>query len=343
MAKKSASKSQEPEAASSGLPLSAACRFVILNGKDLFGRAERMRELRKALEKVHGEVDTVVFDGKSSNAAEILDECRSFGLIARHKIVMVDDADFVVKEDSRPLFERYAASPCDGTTLVLRADRLVPGNLGKAVEKIGSIIACVAPGEIEAKRWVKTECKPRHKIAIDDDAADLLVDRIGAVLAQLDTELAKLAVAADPAPSITRDLVVQFVGKTRDEDIWSMQRTIMTSTNAGRLESIRHNVMTLRQPGTLILFTLSDLARKVHVISRGVKAGANPFAIKKAAKLWGDKDDVIFNWAASTDWKRAVGIYRSCVEADRRSKSGFGDAERSSEICALRFPPFRRA
>jgi DNA polymerase III delta subunit len=336
MAKRSSSKTED--VAAGGLPLGPKCRMVMLIGKDLFVRAESTRLLRVALEKEHGEVDTVVFDGPSTTAAEILDECRSFGLIARHKLILVEDAEGVVKEDSRPAFERYAQAPCDSATLVFRSEKLIPGNLGKAVERVGCIISCTPPTPQEAVKWVLSECKKRHAIDIEPAAAELMVENIGPIQAQLDTELAKLAVAADTATIINRALVEQFVGKTREEDIWSIQTTVLKASNAARIGAIRYTINTLRTPGTLVLFALTDLSRKLHVISRGTKAGANPGVIRRVAKLWGASADDVFAAGAGLEWRRSVGLFRACVEADRRSKSGLGDAARSSEIASLRFP-----
>lgn len=336
MAKRSSSSTEE--IAAGGLPLGSDCRMVMLIGKDLFVRAESTRLLREALEKKHGEVDTVVFEGSSTTAAEVLDECRSFGLIARHKLVLVEDAEGVVKEDSRPAFERYAQEPCEGATLVFRSEKLIPGKLGAAVSKIGTVIKCEPPEPRQAVAWVRAECKKRHSIEIEGPAADLLVENIGPILAQLDTEMAKLAVAADGAPAITRALVEQFVGKTREEDIWTIQTTVLKASNAARIGAVRYTINTLRTPGTLVLFALTDLARKMHVISRGSKAGANPGNIRRVARLWGASAEDVFSAGSNLEWRRSVGLFRACVEADRRSKSGLGDAARSSEIASLRFP-----
>jgi DNA polymerase III delta subunit len=336
MAKKASTKTTPVDGG--GKPLGPECRIVLLIGKDLFVRAESTKLLRQALEKAHGEVDTMNFDGAAATPAEILDECRSFGLIARHKLLIVDDAERVVKEHSRDLFERYAKEPSDGATLVLRSDKLIPGNFGKLVEQVGAVISCEPPTRDAAIKWVLKECKKRHDIEIDPAAATLLVDQVGPTQAHLDTELAKLAVAACGNPAITTDLVSQFVDKTRDEDIWQVQRTVIQASNAGRIESIRYAINVLRQPPTLVLFALTDLARKLHVISRGTKSGARPDIIRKAAKLWGPGGDELFSLGASIDWRRATAIYRGCVDADRRAKSGLGDAARSAELAALRFP-----
>src|SRR5438067_13461259 len=79
----------------------ASPRIVILHGKEPFIRAQKTTEIRAALVKEHGGVDSFAFDGASATAADVLDECRSFGLIAQHKLVILDNAEQLVKEDTR--------------------------------------------------------------------------------------------------------------------------------------------------------------------------------------------------------------------------------------------------
>ena len=94
--------------------------MVVLIGKELFLRSQYTSMLRSALEQAHGEIETFQFGGDADSAA-VLDECRSFGLMAGHKLVIVDDADQFVRAETRPMIERYAQNPSEQATLVLRS------------------------------------------------------------------------------------------------------------------------------------------------------------------------------------------------------------------------------
>ena len=67
---------------------------VILHGKDEFLRQQYTGQLKHELGEVHGSdgVQMVRFDGVTAQVADILDECRSMGLMAPHKLVVVDAA-----------------------------------------------------------------------------------------------------------------------------------------------------------------------------------------------------------------------------------------------------------
>jgi DNA polymerase III delta subunit len=314
-------------------------RIVILHGKEAFIRAQKTSDLRDALTKAHGGVDTFTFDGSTATAADVLDECRSFGLIAQHKLVILDQAEQLVKEETRALFERYAEAPCEGATLLLRADTWRPGKLDKLVEKVGAVIQCVAPDEAEARRWVVERAKTEHNAEIDKDAVSLLVLRVGPELGKLDSELGKLAAAAGGTGTakITKDLVEFFVGASRDEDVWNIQSTLLTAGPEESLQHLRYVMDVSRQPPTLVMYAMVDLARKVHGASRALRGGANQFQIAKPLRLWGPSTEPIMNAAKRAHPDQALQLLRECTDADRRSKSGFGEVDLALERLAVRF------
>ena len=102
-------------------------------------------DLEATLSKEFGEIDKIVFDGTSIDLATGLDEIRTFDLLTRHKLVIVDDADVFLagkgtgKSTPRKAIERYAESTIDSATLLLRATTWRPGKLDKAVAKIGLV------------------------------------------------------------------------------------------------------------------------------------------------------------------------------------------------------------
>lgn len=321
--------------------LGPECRVVVLHGEETLLRALYTQQLRDALAAAHGEIDTVTFDGLSTPAAEILDECRSFGLLAAHKMVVVDNAADAVKEDARPLFERYAQSAAEGhaenATLVLRGPTWRAGNLDKIIAKAGAVIACEPLAPDRAVAWTLARAKKEHGATIDRDAASLLVERVGVGLSRLDTELGKLAAAAGGAsPLISRDLVAEFVGQSREEEVWGIQATLLEGDAARALEHLRRVLDISRQPTVLVSYALVDLSRKLHGASRGLRQGMSPWDIARPLRLWGPSKDAITDAARRTDPARALRAFRFCVEADVRQKSGLGDAERTLERMVLR-------
>lgn len=348
MAKRPAANSDAKPSAKDDGPggMTAEHRFVILHGKEAFLRQMHTQALRDALSKAHGAVDTVMFDGETASAAEVLDECRSFGLIASYKLVVVDNADDLVKESTRPMFEAYAKSlaesPDCGATLLLRTDTWRPGNLDKLVAAVGCVLKCESPDVPKAVAWVEKRAKKRHNSDIEPAAAALLVERVGTDLGRLDSELGKLAAATNEGSPIDTSVVSQFVGVSREEAVWDIQQKVLKAPVHESLGHLRNLLDVSREPAVLISWALTDLARKLHAASRAMAQGARPDTISKPLKLWGPSSFVILDAARAIKPAAAFRLYRQCVENDQRSKSGFGDAERTLERTVINYALARR-
>lgn len=324
------------KAASSKAP-DATCRVVLLTGSDQFIAGEHTAALLDKLEAAHGAVDTLTFDGVSASVAEVLDECRSFGLMQQHKMVVVDNADQFVKGESRTLVERYTQDPSDGATLVLRSTKWNAGKLDEMICEVGTMVKCDEVDDATAATWAMKRAEKRYQAKLDSTAAAQLVQRVGAELGRIDSELAKLAVAGDNPGVITSALVQQFVGRSREEEVWDIQSTLLGGSVPRAVAHVRDLIEVSKQPTVMISWAMTDLARKVHAASRGAKAGVNPFELAKALKLWGPSRDAILNIARKINPDAAAGLLDACVKADIKQKTGLGDPQRTLEVLAMRF------
>lgn len=339
MAKRPPEPTEKPAAKTAGTPskpgtLSHESRFVVLQGPEGFLRSLYTTQLKNILTKHHGQVDTIVLDGTNAQPADVLDECRSFGLIATHKLIIVDQAEAMVKADTRPLFERYAENPSDGATLVLRSGNWKAGNLDKMIEKVGAVIRCEAPGEDACVRWAIKRAASEHKARLEPDAAQALVACTGADLGRIDTELGKLAAAAGDGP-ITPAHVAQFVGVSRDEEAWGVQQSMLAGNAEQALHHLRHVLDVSRQPATLVMWSVTDLARKLHGVCCAIHQKRNVNEVTRPLKMWGPSQSMIINAAQRMKPADTMAFLRACIKADQRAKSGLTDADRSLEVLTL--------
>lgn len=319
-------------------------RIALLTGKEFFLHTEYTAKLKELLEKVHGEVPSFRFDGATAQLADVLDECRTFGLMAQYKLVIVDNADQLIKEDSRPLMERYAAAPCDSATLVLRSEKWYSGKLDDLIaQNHGVIKLCEAQGPAMAAAWCVKRCEKRHNATIERNAAELLVNRTGSELARLDMELAKLAAAVTPEKgkpaNITMQTVADMVGLTREEEAWVIQDTLLSGNAAASIGHIRMILDNSRKDSSVPLsWACLDLARKLHAAGQGAKQGMNPWALGGKLKLWPEsRKEGILNAAKRIPPARLAGLFHDAVAMDYKQKSSGADPDRLMELLALRF------
>lgn len=330
--------------------------LAIFHGKERFLQLEQTERLRAALAKRHGEVSTVLFDGPSCSAADVLDECRSMSLMMTHKLVIVDTADRLLKggdedddaekppargkpggKSARELFEGYAAAPDAAATLVLRAESWRPGNLDKAVLKAGGVIVkCEAPNDAEAAAWCVTRAKEAHDAVIDRAAAALLVEYLGPDMGRLDGELAKLAMV-NPGKPITADTIRLMTGVTREEDFWTIQPSLLSGDPAAALAHLAELVEVSRHDAAPLSFAYVDLARKLHAVSRGLANRESPQSLMSRLRLWGPTTQTLLDRGKKIRPEAAAGLLHECVLAVVRQRTSQGDPIRILEALTVRF------
>lgn len=327
-------------------PITADARIILLVGEDAFLAGEYTSQVREILTKAHGPdgFDTIRFDGSSTPVGEVLDECRTFGLMQQHKLIVVDQADQLVKEDARPAMERYAQGPSDNATLVLRATRWYKGKLDELIDAVGVKIELADITPDQAVNWCMRRAEKRHHAQVGRDVAELLVQRVGVDLGRLDTELQKLATfagggegAATPAV-VTKAMAAELVGVTREEEAWGLQSVIIKGQTSDALHHLRLILDNSRKDAVVpATWACLDLARKLHGAAAGLKSGANPWQLAGKLKLWGPTKDAVFAAAGKLPPRRAAEMLAAGVDADRRSKSGLGEPERNLERLVIRF------
>ncbi len=330
---KSGSKSAGSAGKSAGA-LGAGQRFIVLSGKETFLQQQRTGELREALKESFGEIDLLRFDGKEADAAIVLDECRSFGLIAAHKLVIVDDAEELVKEATRPLFERYAEAPCEGTTLLLRSSGWRPGRLDKMV----TVIKCEEfKHDEEGAAWAVRRAADAHGYKLDPSAAEELVRRTGLSLSRLESELGKLALASDKG-RVDVQAVLSLVGQTRQLEPWPLREHLLGGNPERAIRYIRNTLENSKNTEIPLLFACTSLARDLYACT-----AAQPLRIPRGelATRLGKRNDWFIRDALAAAPKltpaQAGTLLKACARADSHTKSGVGRTDRTLETLAILF------
>ncbi|HEB60373.1 MAG TPA: DNA polymerase III subunit delta [Phycisphaeraceae bacterium] len=319
-------------------PLRADMGIVVLHGKEQYLLRQRLVQLRELMEKEYGGVEVFTFDGSSASMPEVLDECRSFALMTPAKLVVVDNAEELVKEDRRPAMERYAENPTERTLLVLRSEKWRKGRLDKIIEKSGgAVIKCDAPKPAEAVAFAMARCRKRYDAELEQDAALLLVERTGVNLSRIDSEVAKLSLAAGPGGTITRSLVNEMIGLSREERAWEIQKDLLSGDAEKGLLKLQELLHVSRQPEVLLGYAMTDLARKLTLLAAAQQQGENTRALARDLKLFWESATMVPAAARRLGLPRCEDLFSKAVEVDARSKSGFGRHSRSLERLIIEF------
>jgi DNA polymerase III delta subunit len=349
----------------SNTPISydTAHRIIVMAGPERFLAEEYTRRFIEALAEKFGGVEQFNFD-ETVQPAVVLDELRSYGLMQKHKVVILDNAaaflaggkgmveeddDDVESESSggdesgekkgpsiaRKLMEKYAANPVDDATLILRSSIWRPSNLDKLIAKAGGlVVSCEEQSDDKAAGWCVKRAEKEYEVSMEPAAASLLVQRIGPKLLHLDTELSKLASMAGAGKPITRQLVADAVEMSREEKVWIIQEAIVTRDPAAMLRKLTDLLGLVARPEQVVVpvnWAVTDLMRKLHLTARLIQQGMPPGGIFSKARLWGQTGHAIMAIAREHEPAKFAQLLHLAAENDRASKTGMGESVRSLE------------
>ena len=355
------SKPKEPDVApSKAVELGPECPVALFVGPEAFLRQYYTDDLRTKIEKSGAAVEVLRFDGESATVADVLDECRSMGLMAQHKVVVVDNADQFVKEPGetdeddapaadqpgsragstrRELLERYAEAPCPNATLVLRAEKnWRPGKLDKLIARRGVVMPCKTPDGPAILRWMVGRARNVHTRELEPKAAEALLDAIGPELSRLDAELAKIASGLKPGETITIDLVARLVTPRSLEDKpYALSPFLLAPDPSVGLTKLREMIELAGMSSIPLRWAMIDTALKLHSLSREVAQGVSPQAAGRTLNLWGEAGQAVRAAGVHADPAAAARLVGACVESDMREKTGQGDPELGLELLCLSF------
>jgi DNA polymerase-3 subunit delta len=321
---------------------SASMRMAIMHGKEPFLMARYTNDFEEILAEEYGNVDRVVFDGSTADLATVLDEVRTFDLLMRHKLVVVDNADaFLAAKDTgktpnRQAMERYAQSPVESATLLLRANTWRPGKIDKVVAKIGIVFKLQNLSEHDSVRWCVGRCGKEHGCTLEPQAAQLLVKRIGVSLTRLDTELGKLSAKVAPEIEITKADVLEMVGLSREEQAWEIQSVLLSGNSGAAMEKLGELLEVSRQPRELLMWSVVDLTRRLSAASSMLQSGYSPTEIRSTLKLFGDGGNRILSLAKKHTPLQLAELFTDAVAVDARTRSGLLDGRRGIELLTMR-------
>ena len=315
----------------------AKMRMVILHGKEQFLMQRYSELLQEALVSEYGDIDVVNFDGEQVDLATVLDEIRTFDLLMRHKLIVIDKADsFVASKESsktspRKALERYAESPVEHATVLLRASTWRPGKLDKAVDKIGLVYKLAQLSETDSIRWCVGRAKKAYECECEPAAAQLLVQKIGKSLTRLDQELQKLSASAGSSKKITQEEVVQMVGLSREEQAWEIQSVLLSGNLKVAMSKLGELLHVSRQPKELLMWSIVDLTRRLNATSELLDSGRSQSEIRKSLKLFGPSGDSIIAKARTHKTSELTELFTQAVAIDVKTRSGMLEGEHGLE------------
>jgi DNA polymerase-3 subunit delta len=209
------------------LPFIAAAKakrqpiYTLSGDEDFLKRLARERIITTALAGAgeDAEFAVTIYPGDKLDFSTVRNDLDTLPFLAPCRIVVIENADPFVT-DSRAALEQYAARPSAAGVLVLELKSFPETTkLAKALPDAAKV-ACKSMPAYKLPVWCVEWARTHHQKKLAMDAAEALVELVGAGMGLLDQELGKLASAIGDKPGIGVEDVLRFVGRSKSADVF---------------------------------------------------------------------------------------------------------------------------
>ena len=170
---------------------------------------------------------TVVF-GSDISASQIVDSAKAFPMMAEKRVVIVKEAQNL--KGTEPLV-KYFKQPVDSTVLVLC-------HKNGSIDKRKKIIPAAQVGGaviFESKKLYERELPGfiisyfmQHEITVEQKAAQMIADHVGADLHRLTSELDKILISfSESDKMVTPEIVEKEIGVSKDFNAFELRSAII--------------------------------------------------------------------------------------------------------------------
>lgn len=161
------------------------------------------------------------------NAAQIADMARSYPVMAQRQVIIVKEAQNIKKWEQ---LEKYLEKPAKTTVLVICYKNGVIDGRKKILSRfktVGTVFESKKKREYELPSFIENYLKTHTKATIENKAAQMMADFIGADLSRLTGELDKLVLSlSEGEMRITPQIIEQRIGISKDFNAFELRSAI---------------------------------------------------------------------------------------------------------------------
>ena len=328
----------DPDQLRSELKQGQFAPVYLLAGADGF-RSERtarwMRE--RVVEAASGGLNAETVWADETTPARIAEAASAYPMFGGRRFLWVRHAEDLPAGSAVEPLLRYLERPADCTVLVFTSHKLD--------KRLKFTAACAARGRVvefaplsgrELLGQVSRQATA-HGLRLDEDALRLLLDLVGDDLAELDQELAKLALQPEVDASenaLDAEVVRRLVGRSRDVDAFQLSNAFQPS----QARHLVHGWTEMRRRGGDVMGTGAILGWRLRQLTQLREALDAGWAARDAGQLAG-----LPPWQQRTAIPMAQNNLRDSLHktleyfrlADRRAKSSSLGADLAYDLAVL--------
>ncbi len=230
-----------------------------------------------------------IFYGKDTQWPDVVNACRRYPMFSEVQVVLLKEGQQM--KDIEEL-ESYIENPLPSTLLIVSyKDKKLDARtkFAKTIKTKGELLSTKKIYENQLPEWVNGIVK-QHQLTITQKANLLLCENIGNDLSRIKNEIEKIAVNLKSSKNITDEVIEQFVGVSKEYNVFELQEAIAKKNLSKAIRIIQYFEKNPKAgPIQLILPSLYSFFSKVFLIfsangndekSLAASIGINPYFMK---------------------------------------------------------------
>ncbi|GKU79747.1 DNA polymerase III subunit delta [Paenibacillus sp. L3-i20] len=307
--------------------------IYVLFGKDRYRMSQFVEALTNELfTSEEREMGVTKFDTSETSIDEAVLEAETPPFFLERKLILIRDSTVMAaggkentKVDHRPeTLLQYMNSPLDTSIIVfaVHADKLDERRkLVKTLKDRNSIVAFPELDAPALKRWMMKRAEEQNR-RLTEDAAEMLLTRVGINMGQLSQEVDKLCLHAGAGGVIDAEQTALLTEATVEEDVFALVDSI-AELRIDRAMKLYHQLLIRREEPIKIAALIARQLRIMLQIKEleghhyspqqmAGQLGLHPYAVKLAAeksrKFTPARLGVLLASLAELDYKMKTGV-----------------------------------
>ncbi len=253
---------------------------------------------RYILSESEASFNLTIFYGKDANWPDVINACRRYPMFAERQVVLLKEAQQMREVEK---LESYMENPLHSTVLVVayKEKKLdARKKFAKLIKEKGVLLTTKKMYDNLLPEWTK-ELLQAKGLTITQKGLALLIDHIGNDLTRIDNEVDKVLVNLGKRTSITEDDIENFIGVSKDFNVFELQSALAAKDLARSIRIIQYfEANPKAAPIQLVLPSLYSFFSKVFMIfgagtsdekTIATNIGVNPYFMKEyllAARMY---------------------------------------------------------
>jgi DNA polymerase-3 subunit delta len=273
----------------------------LLAGPEEGEKEARIAAIAKQIEAKTGEPpERHRFHAFESRMADVAMVLSNGSLFAKHRLVLLSDAETIKGKAEAETLAAYLASPADDATLVIETSEL-PGAIDASIVKLVPKPAQVIFWEMfdsAKKGWIVNFFRQRQ-VTLEPGVVDHILDMVTNNTRELRAECERLALYVGPGATLDLERAEQYLYHSKEENVFTLFDQLAARDHAGAQEVLDMILLAgdaePQQVGSGLLWQFGRIVKFKRLVDR---EHYNPDEALAALKIRGKRNQATVQTAA---------------------------------------------